>query len=46
MTMSKETKKQLSFRDLVFDGTYIYDFLWICFLYAILLNFWTQTTSG
>ena len=45
MTMSKETQKQLSFRDLVFDGAYIYG-LWICFRYAILLNFWTQTTSG
>ena len=45
MTMSKETKKQLSFRDLVFDGAYIYG-MDMCFLYAILLNFWTQTTSG
>ena len=28
MAMSKETKKQLSFRDLVFDGAYIYG-LWM-----------------
>ena len=33
MTMSKETKKQPSFRDLVFDGAYLH--LWIMDMFPL-----------